>query len=59
MDAKFNKAVKYSEEFKRELERRWLEYKNDPSMAVSLVESKKRIQSLVKAATEKSRHRFS
>jgi len=43
-------VVKYTDEFKNELDRRNASYYNDTSKSVTAEESKKRIQKLLKAA---------
>jgi putative addiction module component (TIGR02574 family) len=45
-----NTAVEYTDEFKKELDRRYAAYKNGTSKAVTATESKKRIQKLLKSA---------
>ncbi|MES2701099.1 MAG: hypothetical protein V4649_00580 [Bacteroidota bacterium] len=46
-------GIVYTDEFKKELDRRSLAYKNGTSKPISAIESKKRIQKLLKDSRKK------
>lgn len=46
-------AVEYTEEFKAELDRRFTDYKSGKAKVVTAVESKRRIQKILKSARKK------
>ena len=46
-------AVEYSDEFKKELDRRYAEYKSGKARMITEAESKKRIQKIIKEGRKK------
>jgi hypothetical protein len=49
----------YTEEFKKELDRRLEEYKKDPSIGITMEESERRVDNILKRAKDKKNTSFS